>query len=89
MKSALTLARLVRRTFGLLGLGALALAAAPAAAKVDVAPYLEVQQVLNADLNGGDVLTYSSAVAGISGAVAGETIHRMAYRPGEAAADAR
>ena len=30
-----------------------------------------------------------SAVAGISGAVAGETIHRMAYRPGEAAADAR
>jgi hypothetical protein len=40
--------------------------AAPAAAKTKVSPYLEVNQVLTADLkNGGDVLTYTTAAAGI------------------------
>jgi hypothetical protein len=54
---------------GLLGLASLALAASPASARADIAPYLEVQQVLSADLNDGDVLTYTAAVAGIDGQV--------------------
>ncbi len=38
--------------------------------RVDIAPYLEVQQVLDADLqNGGDVLTYTSLAAGIDASV--------------------
>jgi hypothetical protein len=39
--------------------------------RVDVTPYLEVQQVLVADLNdGGDVLTYSTVAAGVEASVA-------------------
>jgi hypothetical protein len=39
--------------------------------RVDVTPYLEVQQVLVADLkNGGDVLTYSTIAAGIDASIA-------------------
>ncbi len=39
--------------------------------RVEVAPYLEVQQVLFADLqNGGDVLTYSTVAAGIDASIA-------------------
>ena len=45
-------------------------AAAPASAKVEVAPYLEVAQVLTADLKGSnDVLTYSQIAAGIDASV--------------------
>ena len=37
---------------------------------VDVSPYLEVGQVLTADLkNGGDVLTYTTVAAGIDAAI--------------------
>ncbi|SNS57115.1 hypothetical protein [Sphingopyxis indica] len=37
---------------------------------VDVTPYLEIGQVLNADLkNGGDVLTYTTLAAGVDAAV--------------------
>jgi hypothetical protein len=34
-----------------------------------ITPYLEVQQVLNADLNDGDVLTYTSVGAGVDGSI--------------------
>lgn len=38
--------------------------------RVDVSPYLEVGQVLTADLkNGGDVLTYSTVAAGVDAAI--------------------
>lgn len=48
----------------------LAASAAPAYAKTEVAPYLEVGQVLTADLNSGDVLTYSTVAAGVDVSVA-------------------
>lgn len=39
--------------------------------RVEIVPYLEVQQVLFADLNdGGDVLTYSTIAAGVDAAIA-------------------
>lgn len=37
----------------------------PGSARSQVVPYLEVQQVLSADLNDGDVLTYSTLAAGV------------------------
>ncbi len=41
-------------------------AATPALGKTDVVPYLEVGQILTADLkNGGDVLTFSTVAAGV------------------------
>ncbi len=41
-------------------------ATAPALARTEVSPYLELNQVLTADLkNGGDVLTYTAAAAGV------------------------
>ncbi len=44
--------------------------AAPAAARTEISPYLEVNQVLSADLkNGGDVLTYTAAAAGIDASI--------------------
>jgi hypothetical protein len=57
---------------GALGLSALAAAVAATAiaapARTDIAPYLEVQQVVTADLNdGGDTLTYSTVAAGVDG----------------------
>lgn len=46
-----------------------ALAAAPAAAqdrgRTDITPYIELNQVLTADVQSGDVLTYSSAAVGV------------------------
>ncbi len=60
---------------------AMLLAAMPAAAqddggrdggkgrKVNVAPYIELSQVLTADVQSGDVLTYSSAAAGVDASV--------------------
>ena len=61
----------LRKTLGIAGLAA-ALATAVTvhgAPKTVVQPYLEVQQVLSADLNGGDVLTYTSVGAGVDAAV--------------------
>ncbi len=46
-------------------------AAVPASAKTDVAPYLEVGQVLLADFKSDEVLTYSQIAAGIDAQVAG------------------
>jgi hypothetical protein len=40
-----------------------------ARARTQVTPYLEVDQVLSADFNGGDVLTYTSVAAGVDGRV--------------------
>jgi hypothetical protein len=37
--------------------------------RVDIKPYLEIQQVLSADLNGGDVLTYSTVGAGVDASI--------------------
>jgi hypothetical protein len=39
--------------------------------RVDITPYIEVQQVLFADLNGGrDILTYTTVAAGVDAAIA-------------------
>lgn len=48
-----------------------ALVAAPAGAQQqrDVTPYIEVGQVLTADLQSGDVLTYSSVAAGVDASI--------------------
>lgn len=43
---------------------------AAAQARTDVAPYLEVQQVLEAEFDGGEVLTYTSVAAGVDARVA-------------------
>jgi hypothetical protein len=69
------------------GLGALAasvtLASAPASARVatGVHPYLEVQQVLNADLESGDTLTYTAIGAGIDAGVSTRRVRaQISYR---------
>jgi hypothetical protein len=56
-----------RRVLGALGIAGMviALSAPSQAQRTQVVPYLEVQQVLGADLNGGDVLTYTSVAAGV------------------------
>jgi hypothetical protein len=62
-------AKLRRLGLGLSGLaaGLTLLIAGPAASagRVQVVPYLEVEQVLSADLNGGDTLTYTSVAVGV------------------------
>ena len=63
--------------------GGLALfASAPAHARSDVAPYIEVQQVLDAELNGGgDVLTYTSVAAGVDATVTTRRVQaQISYR---------
>ena len=54
--------------------GAVALAASAsvngAPARTRITPYLEVQQVLSADFNGGDVLTYTGVGGGVNAEVA-------------------
>ncbi len=60
------------RALGLAGLAGgvlLTAASVQGSPRVDVAPYLEVQEVLSADLNGGDVLTYTSVGAGIDASI--------------------
>jgi hypothetical protein len=62
------------RALGLAGLaGGIALSSAVAVQsepRAVIQPYLEIQQVLSADLNGGDVLTYTAVGGGIDVAVA-------------------
>ena len=52
----------------------LAALAVPAVAqetrRVTITPYIEASQVLDADLNGGDTLTYTSLAAGVDAAIA-------------------
>ncbi|MDP9415537.1 MAG: hypothetical protein M3Q08_15950 [Pseudomonadota bacterium] len=67
MKLAFVASRAIR-ALGLSTLAAgigLAVAAPAVAARTAIVPYLEVQQVLSADLNEGDVLTYTSLAAGV------------------------
>ena len=58
--------------------------AVPAAAQnrqVDVSPYIEVGQVIDADLNSGDVLTYSTVAVGIDVAASTpRTDAQLSYR---------
>ena len=65
--------RLARRALGIAGLaGGVALATAAAvygAPKSAIHPYLEIQQVLSADVNGGDVLTYTAVGGGVDAAI--------------------
>lgn len=59
----------------------LVLGLSPAAARTDIAPYLEVQQVLEADLNGGEVLTYTALAAGIDARVSTRRVEaQISYR---------
>lgn len=63
--------------------GAASVLAAPAAAQVAtrVQPYIEVQQVLNASLDDGDVLTYTALAAGIDGSVRTRRVQaQISYR---------
>ena len=83
MMEIASLKRLGRAMLGLAGLAAaFALAPAPASARTDAVPYLEVQQVLSADLNGGgDVLTYTAVAAGINASASTRRLEaRMSYR---------
>jgi len=68
-----SLQRLALRALGLAGLaGGIALATAASVQgepRTVIQPYLEIQQVLNADLNGGDTLTYTSVGGGVDVAV--------------------
>lgn len=61
------------KTFWLAAVAATAIAAAPAHAQREkrghVTPYIEVGQVVAADLDGGDVLTYSTVSAGVDASV--------------------
>jgi hypothetical protein len=60
---------------------AAALLATPAQAHREVSPYIEVQQVLNADLSDGDVLTYTSVAAGVDASVAAKRVEAsISYR---------
>lgn len=64
----------------LLAICALAGLAAPAAAeRPRIAPYIEVQQLLDADLSGGgDVLTYTAVAAGVDGSISTRRIEATA-----------
>lgn len=84
MRSASSLSGAVFRVLGLAGsAGGLALACAvPAQAKSDVAPYIEVEQVLNAELDGGgDTFTYTSVAAGVDALVTTRRVQaQVSYR---------
>jgi hypothetical protein len=58
--------------------GAVALAAAAsvngAPARTRITPYLEIEQVLSADFNGGDVLTYTGVGGGVNAEVAARRV---------------
>jgi len=52
-----------------IGMGALCASPAAARKKVDIAPYIEVDQILTADVQNGDLLTYTTVAAGIDASV--------------------
>ena len=75
--------RLGRCGFGLAALaGALLLGVPAAQAASDIAPYLEVEQVVLADLNGGgDVLTYTAVAVGVDAQVSTRRVEaQVSYR---------
>ncbi|RZM07488.1 MAG: hypothetical protein EOP68_13790, partial [Sphingomonas sp.] len=58
------------------------------ARRVIVTPYVEASQILDADLNGGDVVTYTTLAAGLDGSMQTERVaaqasvryeHRFSY----------
>ncbi len=62
-----------------------ALIAVPVAAqttrRVTISPYVEASQILSADLDGGDVLTYTSLAAGVDAAIATPRVSgQLSYR---------
>ncbi|MFZ5747721.1 MAG: hypothetical protein ACOY45_08675 [Pseudomonadota bacterium] len=77
----------------LLGTACAAVAAVPAAAqeqrqRPEIHPYIEASQVLSADLDGGDVLTYTSVAAGVDASIQSRRVqvqvnyryeHRFSY----------
>ncbi|WP_235529556.1 hypothetical protein [Sphingomonas sp. Leaf242] len=49
--------------------------------RVSVRPYMEASQIFDADLNGGDVLTYTSLAAGVDAAIATQRVSgQVSYR---------
>lgn len=58
------------------------LTASVASAEARVTPYIEAQQVLDAEFNnGGDVLTYSTIAAGVDGSATGKRVEaQISYR---------
>lgn len=55
--------------------------ARPQRSRGEIRPYLEVSQVLSADLNGGETLTYTSVAAGVDGHVQTRRVTaQMSYR---------
>jgi hypothetical protein len=59
------------------------LCAAPAAAELrtGVQPYIEVQQVLNAEVDSGDVLTYTGLAAGVDASLSTRRVRaQISYR---------
>jgi uncharacterized protein (PEP-CTERM system associated) len=71
--------RVIAGLYALLGA---AFGGSPLLAEVRIAPYIEVQQVLDAEFNnGGDVLTYTSLAAGIDGKISTKrTEAQVSYR---------
>ena len=68
MKMEHAIGKLALRALGLSGFAAglgLALATNAQTQRTDIVPYLEAHQVLSADLNEGDVLTYTALAAGV------------------------
>ncbi len=78
----------MRHSFGkallrlaVLAAGLCGIALTPASARHEVVPYLEVEQVVNADLNGGDTLTYTAVAAGIDASVSTKRVEaQISYR---------
>ena len=68
MIASATIRRTALAALAASGLAAgIALTASTSLARTEVDPYIEIQQVLTADLNdGGDVLTYTAAAAGVN-----------------------
>ena len=76
------IATLKRLAAPLVGAAALVLAGSGAAApRTSVEPYLEAQQVLLADLNGGEAVTYTALAAGVDASAATPTLEgQISYR---------
>ena len=53
----------------------------PARVRGEIRPYLEIAQVVSAELDGGDTLTYTSVAAGVDGSIQTERVSvAMSYR---------
>ncbi len=70
------------KTFLMAGTCALLLSPVIASARVEVTPYIEVTQILDAQIRGGnEVVTYSSAAAGVDASIDGQrTQAQLSYR---------